>query len=299
MSEEKEKRLKRNLWLAGSLLCAILLVLGSVGIAYARSAGTAHPKPHAAAINGMLLQVFSSDDTGTADPLEAGNWLPGNPPTWQGERLDMDIASTTAAITGGNTIQITAQNAYPGYCPSIFFSLQNTSGLPVRIGGATLNPSFPADELIVSTEGLSASSVIGGGSSLEGILHICIGPDAQENHLYSFTASITLESLESPVNPAGFALPRLKSPHRGAHIDNLTPRLEWIAEGDSVCLLQIARSPDFASRNIVLEQRGLRLMYFIIPEGRLEKNRVYYWRVRSSGFSGDSDWTPAWSFITR
>jgi len=299
MSEEKEKRLKRNLWLAGNLLCIILIVMGSVGIAYAHSAGIAPLKPHTTSINGTLLQVFSSDDSGTADPLEPGNWLPGNPPGWQGERLEMDIASTTAVIAGGNTIQITAQNAYPGYCPSIFFSLQNTSGLPVRIGGATLNPSFPADELIIGTESLSAGNVIGTGSSLEGILHICIGPQAQQNHLYSFTASLTLESQETPVNPAGFALPRLKSPHRGAYIDSLTPRLEWIANGDSVCLLQIARSPDFASQNIILEQKGLRLMYFIIPEGKLEKNHVYYWRVRSSGFSGDSDWTPAWSFITR
>ena len=91
------------------------------------------------------------------------------------------------------------------------------------------------------------------------------------------------------------AAPSLVAPANGStQIPVSGPNLTWngvpIA---SSYLIQYSTSPSFSSNVSNLSTSNLN-----IPTGALASNQTYYWRVRGFNGSGNSPWSPVWSFTT-
>ena len=72
---------------------------------------------------------------------------------------------------------------------------------------------------------------------------------------------------------------------------DLTPRLEWSASSGAVSYgVQVSTSSIFTS--LVLDVTGITNLFYDVPEGTLNWNAVYYWRVNAAN-SYDS--TSSWS----
>jgi hypothetical protein len=113
--------------------------------------------------------------------------------------------------------------------------------------------------------------------------------------------------------------PQLISPTNGVVLDNLTPTLTWAPVGAITTYeLQISRLPNFESVNHQVYINGTS---YDIPEGLLDYDSTYYWRVRGAiecdryepdlkkgniskvndngyYFYDYTDWSEVWSFTT-
>lgn len=90
------------------------------------------------------------------------------------------------------------------------------------------------------------------------------------------------------------------SPQNESKIITLRPMLTWSEVGGSdvpyTYTLQISTDPAFL--DIVFDRTGITGNQFIIPEGVLEKGRVYFWRIKVSTQFGDSNWSITYKFYT-
>jgi hypothetical protein len=85
--------------------------------------------------------------------------------------------------------------------------------------------------------------------------------------------------------------PALQSPSSGSTVPDLTPRLEWGASSGAISYgVQLSTSSRFTS--LALDVTGITDLFYDVPEGVLNWNTVYYWRVNASN-SYDS--TSSWS----
>ena len=61
--------------------------------------------------------------------------------------------------------------------------------------------------------------------------------------------------------------------------------------------LQISSDKTFSSPALVIDSNiYVSLLQFKIPEGKLEKNIQYFWRINAVNAAGSGPWSPAWSF---
>jgi len=92
--------------------------------------------------------------------------------------------------------------------------------------------------------------------------------------------------------------PALKSPASGATIPSLTPKLEWNASTGAVSYgLQVSTSSGFT--NLLVNEVGITDLFCDIPEGILQWNTTYYWRVNAANsFGSTSSWSSSRYFKT-
>ena len=113
---------------------------------------------------------------------------------------------------------------------------------------------------------------------------------AAGNSAYSNEASATT----LPPPPAA---PTLKSPASGSTVPVPTPRLEWNAStGATGYGLQVATSSTFT--NLLVNETGITDVFYDIPEGILNWNTTYYWKIVARDSHGIEKEGPIWSFTT-
>ena len=92
--------------------------------------------------------------------------------------------------------------------------------------------------------------------------------------------------------------PTLKSPASASTVPNLTPRLEWNASsGATEYGLQVATTSSFT--NLLVNETGITDLFYDVPEGILNWNTTYYWRVNArDSFGSTSSWSTSRYFKT-
>ncbi|HRP02158.1 MAG TPA: CAP domain-containing protein [Candidatus Kapabacteria bacterium] len=90
----------------------------------------------------------------------------------------------------------------------------------------------------------------------------------------------------------------LQSPADKQVINTNTPKLEWqdIPSAESY-LVQVSIDANFSGFNVKYSKNIVN-NYVEIPNGLLEVQTNYYWRVQSKNSEGTSNWSPVWSFNT-
>jgi len=98
--------------------------------------------------------------------------------------------------------------------------------------------------------------------------------------------------------PPSPAAPILKSPASGSTVSSRTPRLEWNAStGATEYGLQVATSSTFT--NLLVNESGITDLFYDIPEGILNWNTTYYWRVNAANsYESTSNWSDYRDFET-
>ncbi|MBI2428654.1 MAG: T9SS type A sorting domain-containing protein [Ignavibacteriales bacterium] len=87
----------------------------------------------------------------------------------------------------------------------------------------------------------------------------------------------------------------LASPTNGAVNQQLTATLQWqSASGASSYHIQVSTSPTFAST--IVDQSGINSTTHEV--GPLEREKIYYWRVRGEFLGIDGAWSDTWNFGT-
>ncbi|RPI19716.1 MAG: T9SS C-terminal target domain-containing protein [Ignavibacteriae bacterium] len=96
--------------------------------------------------------------------------------------------------------------------------------------------------------------------------------------------------------PASPSIPTLLSPANGSTGVGLMPLLDWSditnATGYKV---QVSLSSGFSSYTV---NDSTTTSQFNIPNGKLENDKTYYWRVCSKNSGGVSGWSTVWNFST-
>jgi lysyl endopeptidase len=280
-----------------AFLCLTSIVaLGVMGMSFALSSSEMTVSPTCCCGNAAFVWAVSNDPVSppTSDPRETGSWtVSGSSATWHGTRFTYNVASTNAILSGDKqSINVMAQNAYPGYCPSVCFAVRNSQGYPLKISRLTLTPVFPANEIQVSLLGIAPGQLIAAGATVTGSLNIMVNDTAKPGQVYSFTAAIELQqACNKPSAPV------LKSPLCGSVLNSLTPRPEWFAVPDAVSYsIQVSTDPGF--NNLIFNQSNITGLSTGIPSGKLQKKKTYYWQVKAVNSYGSSDWSLAWWFST-
>jgi|GEM_PF-661388 len=87
------------------------------------------------------------------------------------------------------------------------------------------------------------------------------------------------------------AAPALRSPSSASTVPGLMPRLQWNASNGAVSYgVQVATSYRFDS--LIADETGITDLFYDIPEGMLNWNTTYYWRVNASNSYGSkSNWS--------
>ena len=93
-------------------------------------------------------------------------------------------------------------------------------------------------------------------------------------------------------------IPMLNLPANNSNVNTLIPILSWdvVSTGNNY-VIQISTSNSF-SNTIVNQTIPGSPPQFTIPSGTLTNNTQYYWRVKSNGSEGTSNWSEIWSFTT-
>ncbi|MFH0734712.1 MAG: T9SS type A sorting domain-containing protein [bacterium] len=94
-----------------------------------------------------------------------------------------------------------------------------------------------------------------------------------------------------------FSIPQLESPKNDSTLCTLTPKLIWNSDPTNIIWSRLQISTDIDFNSIIFDTTGLKTSECNIPEGKLEFNVPYYWRVIDSNHVGLSSWTEPWSFI--
>jgi hypothetical protein len=91
--------------------------------------------------------------------------------------------------------------------------------------------------------------------------------------------------------------PALIAPNDGSVDQPITTTLDWNDVPSATAYrVQVAMTIDFGS--LVLDEGNLVISNYNLPEGLLDHNTLYYWRVAASSNAGSGAWSAIWSFIT-
>ncbi len=92
---------------------------------------------------------------------------------------------------------------------------------------------------------------------------------------------------------------RLEAPGNGQTLGSLTTDFAWTPNANAQGYdFQLATSPTFAEGTLVRTAEGLRAASLNLADLQLERNTVYYWRIRPFNDCGTSDWTLPSAFQT-
>jgi len=205
---------------AGMVCLAVVVALGSLGVAYGYWSGTlkASDMMAMACVTGPFTWVVSNDDGkvtniyphGAVDPGDDGGGTnfdkwghqssddPSESQTMDDEcaRYDKDVARTTAWMScDRHEITVVVENAYPSYYPTVFFGLKNPQCFSVRIESIVISGDI-SDELTVTFDGITEDQVICSGKEVVGRLGIHTEQCAQQNSTYNVKVKIVLVQKE-------------------------------------------------------------------------------------------------------
>jgi len=200
---------------AGLVCLAVVVVLGSIGVAYGYSSGTlrAGDMMAMACFNGLFTWVVSNDDGkvtnispyGAVDPGDDGGGT--NHDKWGDQssddpselqtrgvecaRYDKDVARTIAwRSCDRKEITVLLENAYPCYYPTVFFGLKNNQSFSVKI--KSIDISYDIPELTVTFDGIAEGDVLSSGQEVVGRLGIHVEQSAHQNSSYNVEVKIEL-----------------------------------------------------------------------------------------------------------
>lgn len=91
--------------------------------------------------------------------------------------------------------------------------------------------------------------------------------------------------------------PQLLSPHNGAAGQSVTPTLIW-QDGPTAESYRIQISKDISFSSIIHDHNELNTNEYTIPNGLLNNNAQYFWRVNASNAGGTVPWSNTWSLGT-
>jgi hypothetical protein len=204
---------------AGLVCLAVVVALGSLGVAYGYSSGAlgAGDMMAMACVSGPFTWVVSNDDGkvtslcpyGVIDCGDDGGGT--NCDTWGGlssddpsepqtigvccARYDKDVARTTARVScDRGEITVLIENAYPSYYPTVFFGLKNTECFSVRVKSIDISCAIP--ELTITLTGITQDQVICAGKEVVGGLAIHTEQCAHQDSCYYVKIKIVLVQKE-------------------------------------------------------------------------------------------------------
>ena len=125
----------------GMLFLVLTLVLASMGVGYAMWDETLNigGTVETGEVDAIFTKAMSNDPGAQDDPKEAGGWTLDDTLTWTGARWDKDVASLEVIGAGIQTLTVTLDNGYPGYYPSVGFTIDNQGTIPVKIESIQIN----------------------------------------------------------------------------------------------------------------------------------------------------------------
>jgi hypothetical protein len=202
---------------AGLVCLAVVVALGSLGVAYGYTSGTLRTGDMMAmaCVTGPLTWVVSNDDgapqnRGGYTPIDPGDdgggtnhdiWGdrssddPSEPQTVGVEcaRYDKDVARTKACMScDHNKITVRVENAYPCYYPTVFFGLRCPDSNPGTITSIVIENPYP-DALTITTSGIYEGQIIPKCGEVTGAVHVHVEQPAAQNTCYTFEVSITID----------------------------------------------------------------------------------------------------------
>ena len=207
------RQIRISRWLIVAL--ALMLVLGSVGISYARMQGGPQNKGAVPCCCDPFTWVVSNDD-GTEDSISPYGIIdPGddgggtNYDRWgtqssddpsepqiagtECDRYDKDVARTTAWMSEDEQeITVLVENAYPSYYPTVFFALKCPDSALGTLTDIIIDNDYP-DALTVSTSGIYPGQPIPQDEEVMGAVHVHVEQPAAQNAVYTFRVSITTQ----------------------------------------------------------------------------------------------------------
>jgi hypothetical protein len=194
MGQVNETTMKMKFsWKIGALIGLVAIFsIASIGITYAANGSTASLC--------AFSWTYSNDDGSTGKPSEfpAGIDPDDNgrdpqsaqAPGVASTRNSSNIASTTSNYTA-DSLSFNLHNAYPGYCPTIFFGLSNQWSAPGRVQSIDIQNPSPA-LLNVNLNGISRDQIIVPGQEITGALSIEVGNIPQNTQSAGYTLVLTL-----------------------------------------------------------------------------------------------------------
>lgn len=99
-----------------------------------RSSGPRWNKWYTTTIDAMFIAAFS-DDNGIIDDTEKDPDDDGTDPPMK----EMNVASTTVSGARGGAISVDLMNVYPGYSPTVFYTINNIGDIPVKISSVEMH----------------------------------------------------------------------------------------------------------------------------------------------------------------
>jgi len=213
-----KRQVRPGRWLIIAL--AVVVALGSLGVAYGYSSGTlkAGDMMAMACFNGPFTWVVSNDDGKVTNICSYGDIDPGddgggtNYDKWGDQssndpsetqtmgvecaRYDKDVARTTAWMSSCDRKEITVlvENAYPSYYPTVFFGLKNTQSFSVKIKSIDISYDIPG--LNVTFDGVAVGDVLSSGQEVIGRLGIHTEQSAHQNSTYNVKVKVELVQKE-------------------------------------------------------------------------------------------------------
>ena len=124
----------------GLLSLALVLALGTLGVAYAMWSDTLliEGEVNTGELSVMFDSQYDNDALTLDDPKEAGSWnVSGEKPVWTGERYSKHVASTTSTYEE-KAARIIVTNGYPCYWGSVIWDVHNDGTIPVKLHSITL-----------------------------------------------------------------------------------------------------------------------------------------------------------------
>lgn len=192
--------IKRS-WLKAGIICLTLaMVVGLMGVAYAKKTGSVQGASSIPADCGVFVWAVSNDDgsltnVSTFNPVDPGD--DGSDPS-QGQDAGqtstrysgINCASASVTGAGTSTINVALHNAYPGYRATIFFGIQNHESNPEMID--KVEESVPRNFLDVDVKGVKNNQIVPAGTEVVGSVEIAIKDSALTNEEYSFWVHINM-----------------------------------------------------------------------------------------------------------
>lgn len=230
-------------------------------------------------ITGQSLDITS---TGICSVYHLGSRLPGTY-SWQ------VTASNAVGTTTGSAWQFSVRPA-----PPTSIGASAASSTQVNLGWA-LSADDPVyvDNYRVYMDGALAGTLPEGSTAFQFTNLACDTP-------HSFYVTSIWRGMESSVASVSSVTtpscaPALLGPPDGTTTLSLRPRFTWQAAIDATGYsLQVSRYADFSALKINASLNGANYT----PSSDLSANTRYYWRVRSTGPSGASDWSAVLTFST-
>ncbi len=140
--------------------------------------------------DGTVRPGFDIDDTAAEDPSE-----PQIAGIACSRFTDYDIAGTKITANDGNSLEISVTNAYPGYCPTVFFGIYHNQAGEGIINGLTVTAS---DGLTVTKTGIANGTALAPGSTSLGSISIAVG-DVPQDAVLSVEVKIPIDFTDRTV----------------------------------------------------------------------------------------------------